>query len=505
MKTRTLRTFIATGALLAAAAAATSALPGRPVAPQDENCFTVVVGKKASADGSVIVAHNEDDGGNIIVNVRKIKARDYGPVRNVALGRGAIYETDGKTAGFLWIEATTQEFADSFVNEHGVLITSDSCASKETKNDLTKGGIGYMLRRLMAEKARSAREAVTLAGKLVEAFGYTGSGRTYTVADGQEAWLLAVIRGRHWFAQRVPDDEVAVLPNHYTIRGIQPADPSRFLGSRDIIAYAQANGWYEEAKDGHFDFKKAFARSGGADLVMDRNTLRHWRGLSLLTGKTWEIADTYPFSVKPAKPVAAAFLMDLLRDHYEGTEYDLTNGHTTGTPNRTKFRTICTTSTINAFVVSLNAARPEALSISGWLAFGKPDTTVFLPIYYGVDALPAVAGIGSDAHDDETMYAQHFKDAELQSRKDALLNTRVLRLEKIAEADYPKIRPILGAELGPLEKGLLDGRAKFEAEVAAVASTDPSEARRKLTEYVAAAFDKAAALTDALLKKLGEN
>jgi dipeptidase len=473
-----------------------------PLHAQDTNCYTVVVGKKASVDGSVIVAHNEDDTGNIIVNLRKIKARDYGPARKAALGKGAFYETDGKTAEFLWIEATTQEFADSFINQYGVLVTSDSCGSKETKADLTDGGIGYMLRRLMAEKARSAREAVLLAGKLVEAYGYTGSGRTYTIADKNEAWLMAVIRGRHWFAQRVPDDEVAVIPNHYTIRGIDQADTADFLGSSDIVAYAKTSGWYDVAKDGRFDFKKAFFRTAGSDLIQDRNTLRHWRGLNILGDKPWEISDAYPFSIKPAKKVAPESLMTLLRDHYEGTEYDATNGHQTGTPNRTKFRTICTTSTITAFIVSLNAAKPEPLSVSGWIALGKPDTTVFLPIYYGIESFPAVAGMGPDTHDDEAMYKRHFEDADLQTRKDGLLNTKVLKLENLAEADYPRLRPLLDRELGPLEKELLAGRAKFEAEIAALAAKDPAEARRKLTAYVAAAFDTAAALTDALLKKL---
>src|SRR5512137_1125760 len=111
---------------------------------QDGECFTVLVGKNASADGSVMVAHNEDDRGDIIVNLRKIRARDYGAPRKVDLGKGAFAETDGKTVGFLWIEATTQEFADSFINDNGVLITSDSCPSRVTEDDTTDGGIGWM-------------------------------------------------------------------------------------------------------------------------------------------------------------------------------------------------------------------------------------------------------------------------------------------------------------------------------------------------------------------------
>ncbi len=187
-----------------------------PAEPPDGECFTVLVGRKASADGSVMVAHNEDDRGDIVVNLRKI----------------APGETGGGAAGLLWIEATTQEFADSFINEHGVLVTSDSCPSRVTAEDYTDGGIGGMLRRLVAEQATSARDAVRIAGELVEKHGYRASGRTYSIADRKEAWLLAVLRGRRWYAQRVPDDAVAVIPNHFTIRGIRPDDPDSFMGSR---------------------------------------------------------------------------------------------------------------------------------------------------------------------------------------------------------------------------------------------------------------------------------
>jgi dipeptidase len=466
---------------------------------RDGECFTVLVGKKASADGSVMVAHNEDDRGDIIVNLRKIKARDYGAPQKVALGKGAFFETDGRTNGFLWIEATTQEFADSFINEHGVLITSDSCSSRVTAEDSTDGGIGWMLRRLMAEKATSARDAIRVAGELVEKYGYRAGGRTYSITDKNEAWMLAILRGRHWYAQRVPDDEVAVIPNHYTIRWIRPDDPDHFMGSRDIVEYAAKNGWYEEAKDGPFDFKKAFERPSNRELVADGNTLRHWRGLNLLGGKSWELGRDYPFSTKPGKTVTAEALMAVLRDHYEGTEYDATEGYKTGTPNRTKFRTICTASTINAFVVSLDAKRPEPLSVSIWLALGKPDTTVFLPLYYGVENLPPGAGLGTTTHDYGDFYKQHFEDAEFKSAKGGLLHTKVLELEKAAEANYGPMHKTLKKELFPAEKAFIEGRRKFEAEFAALYAKNKKKVQKKLDDYVAAAFKKVSDLTAKIL------
>lgn len=499
IKTSVLAGLLLTLILLSAVPRPADLIP--PGGGDDSECFTVLVGKDASADGSVLVAHNEDDRGDIIVNLRKIKPRDYGAPQKVDLGRGAFFESDGKTAGFLWIEATTQEFADSFLNEHGVLVTSDSCPSRVADNDFTDGGIGYMLRRIAAEEATSAREAVELAGKLIEKYGYRAAGRTYSIADKNEAWMLAVLRGRRWCAQRVPDDEVAVIPNHYTIRGIRLDEPGHFLGSRDIVEYAEANGWYGQERDGPFDFKRAFERPSNRDLTSDGNTLRHWRGLCLLTGKTWEIGRDYPFSAKPEKKISAEDLMTVLRDHYEGTEYDATNGYKSGTPNRTKFRTICTASTINAFVVSLDAKRPVPLSAAVWLAMGKPDTTVFLPLYYGVGRLPAAAGAGQDIHDYDLFLRRHFDDAEIRAAKDGLLNTIVLELEKAVEADYGPWREVLARELFPLEKEFLESRPKFEADFAALYARDKAEALKMLDGYIAAGFDRVAKTTQKLLSR----
>ncbi|MCX8159597.1 MAG: C69 family dipeptidase [Candidatus Saccharicenans sp.] len=454
------------------------------------NCYTVLVGKKASADGSVMVAHNEDDTGDIIVNVRKIAPRNYGPEVKVSLGHGGTYQTQGRTNGFIWIEASAQEFADSFVNEHGVVITSDACGSRENAEDYTDGGLGYMLRRIVAEKATTAREAVRLAGELVEKYGYRSSGRTYSIADKNEAWMLAVIRGRHWVAQRVPDDQVAVIPNYYTIRQVRLDDPDNFLGSPDIIEYARKNGWYDEEKDGPFDFKKAFSRPSRRDPIADGNSLRMWRGLVILSGQDWKVEDDFPFSFKPARKVTAEMLMSLLRDHYEGTEYDATGGYKEGSPNLTRFRTICTSSTINSFVAVLNAQKPEPISILLWLALGKPDTTVYLPLYFGIEKMPEGLGAGPTDHDYELFYRQHFQPEELIAARDRLLHTRVLRFERLVEGHYGQMIQVVNKELRPLEKEYLNNQKLFELKFDKLYHSNPAKATRELSRYVALAFER---------------
>lgn len=465
------------------------------------NCFTVLVGKKASADGSVMVAHNEDDYGEIVVNVRKIAPLNYGQPQKINLGRGAIFETDGRFNGFLWIEAVKQEFADSFINEYGVLITSDACSSRETKEDYTDGGIGYMLRMIVAEKAKSAREAVRLAGELVEKYGYSSSGRTYSIADKNEAWMVAIIRGRHWLAQRVPDDEVAVIPNFYTIRQIRLDDSDNFMGSLDIVEYAKNSGWYDETKEGPFDFKGVFDRPSKRDPIFDGNTLRVWRGLVKLSGKEWKIDSDYPFSFRPAKKITIADLMELLRDHYEGTEFEATDGYKNGSPNRTKFRTICTSSTINSFVACLNNQKPEPLSILVWLALDKPDTTAFLPVYYGLERLPDGLGHSPAIQDNATFLKQHYDDTELQAVRDKLLQTRAVKFKKIVENNYGQMIGVVQRELLALEKEYLEGYELFETKFSTLFSRDKKAAGEYLNEFVTSAFRRVSGIYDKLLKK----
>ncbi len=146
-------------------------------------------------------AHNEDDWGDRIVNFYKVPAMQHKAGETITLKNEGELKQVSKTYSYLWLEMPEMEFSDSYMNEWGVTIGSDACMSREKKAKLTDGGIGYWLRRAMAERATSAREAVKIGGALVEQYGYSSSGRTYCIADAHEAWMLAVVNGKHWVAQ----------------------------------------------------------------------------------------------------------------------------------------------------------------------------------------------------------------------------------------------------------------------------------------------------------------
>ncbi len=351
------------------------------------NCFTVIAGRNATSDGSVLFAHNEDDYGTRIVNWYRVERKIYSAGENLIINdSGAIISQADETNAYLWLDMPEMEFSDSYMNEYGVVIASDQCDSREDDPEITEGGIGYWLRRIIAERARSAKEGVKIGGELITRFGYTYSGRSYFIADPNEAWIMNVVQGKHWVAQRVPDDRVAVVPNYYTISQVNLSDTANFLGSSDLIGYATAKGWYDPGKDGEFSFREAY--SAPDKLIHKSNISRRWKGINALSMYEYKREDEFPFAFLPRQKVSLKDLMNLLRDHYEGTPLDLTNGYKSGNPHFTENDPICSPTTQYGFVAQLRNYLPADLGVVLWIAPYRPCIHPFIPWYCGVEEIP---------------------------------------------------------------------------------------------------------------------
>ena len=331
----------------------------------DFNCFAVLVGKDASADGSVMLAHNEDDGGEQFLNWYIVERQTHAKDDKFAFLRGGCTEQAAQTYKYLWLELPKMEVSDSYLNEHGVTIASDGCPSREDRNDYTDGGILYELRRLAAERASSASLAVNLMGELIEKYGYADSGRSYLIADRTEAWVLCVVRGRHWAAARVPDDQVVAVANCYTLGKVDLNDTRNHRGARDIISYATQRGWYDPEKDGEFSFKKAYGTPGSR--THPDNVKRQWAALTKLTQRKYAIeADSLPFSATPKEgKISLQDLFAILANHYEGTEVD---GRKANPRDKSHLSGICHDGTQYGFVAQLRAGMPAEIGAVMWLA-----------------------------------------------------------------------------------------------------------------------------------------
>jgi dipeptidase len=355
-----------------------------PAAVPCRGCFSIVVGKNASADGYVIVGHNEDDPAPQTVNHHKVPRRRHPPGAKVRLRNGGVLEQAEQTWAYIWSEMPGMLYSDSYVNEWSVTVTSDNCPSRQDKPDITDGGIGYMLRRLVAERARTARQGVLLAGKLVERFGYADSGRTYIICDPEEGWLFCAVNGKHWLAQRVGDDEVAMVANTYTIRKVVLSDKRNFLACKDIVDYAKLRSWYDPKVDGPFDFAAVYAHPDAAS--HPNNFGRQWTGLKYISGEPLPLDPGLPFSVVPRRKLRVADVMQILR-HDNQMQVGSTSSHLSDL--RDRGCALCNVSTQTSFVTQLRRNVPLDIGIVYWVCLASPRTSFYIPFHFGISGLPA--------------------------------------------------------------------------------------------------------------------
>jgi dipeptidase len=455
-------------------------------------CSTIVVGKKASPTGRVLLGHNEDNEGRLVVVRYLVPRQKYPAGRSLAFedGRARIPEAT-ETASYQWSETIASwnaAFSDSFVNEWGVALVSDSCwPSKEKQGALAEGGIGYGLRRVVAERARSAREGVKIAAELIDRYGYYDSGRTYIIADKDEGWLLEVVMGKHYAARRVADDEVAFIPNHYTIRDIDLKDTPNTIASPGLIEYAVSRGWYKPARPGStadFDFKQAFMSPESydtdwkitTDLTKDYNILRHKRALEMLTGRSFGYADKFPFSVKPPKKIGLEEIKTILRSHHEGTPDHMTTS-LASSPH--SLATICAGETQESLIVEF---RNDPRFTVIWRASGRPCTSPYVPWYLGIQELPE----GYGWIDPKTGQDNHFKpSAENLGCDPARAWWAFMDLQNALEPGYAESGDAakVKKDLKTFEQECLRSREAVEAKALASLGKDGARAMAVLTSF----------------------
>ena len=294
---------------------------------QADACMTFVVGKKASATGRVIVGHNEDDWPPYELHHGMLPARDWpaGTFLPATEGCNPHVPQAARTLACYWGEVKFDYGdgnADTFLNEKGVLIVSDSGGNSTERMDdptlLTEGGVKFNLRRMVGERATSARDGVRIIGETVEKYGYAPSARIYTVADKDEAWLVQVVHGRHYVAVRCPDDEVTIMPNLYTVHALDAWPKASLVASSGLVENAKRKGFWDGS--GTFDFARAYQGSYdyGEEHAFEHpnNTGRFRQAIRLLTGRDWPEGKPFPFSVKPTKtPFSVADVTALLSAH----------------------------------------------------------------------------------------------------------------------------------------------------------------------------------------------
>jgi dipeptidase len=429
-------------------------------------CYAVVVGKDASTDGAVLLGHNEQNYGQRFLNFRKVPRIEHQAGEKVRLLGGAEVRQVKETYAFLWSENPGLQYSDGYLNEWGVAVVSDGCPDRaedlqklQKEGQLVKGGISYMLRRLIAERSRTAREGVQVAGELIAQVGYPSS-RTLVIADSKESWLLSMSRGKHWVAQRVPDDGVVLLPNVYVIGKVDLKDKSNFLGSPNLIEYAVKKGWYNPAGGEEFDFSKAYGQK--QKRMMDE---RQWRGQCLITGKDIEKKPDrkLPFSIMPDHKLSVKDVISILRFHGEGS--------------------LCNNATQEAAVFQLRQNMPVDIGCIYWRCSAEPCCSILTPWYCGITETPKEYYQTVDVKKNLTL-EWHFSESPEKFKPDAGMAWWVFKeLQDKVNADYQDRIGIVRVECDKFEVKVFAAQQKVEKKAVELYRIDKPASRRYLTDY----------------------
>ena len=235
-------------------------------------CTSIMVGKKASTDGSVITSHTCDSWYRTWMNI--VPAQDYPRDTVLSIYEGTMHtehitdRTGVKERGQIpQVRHTFRYFNTAYpcLNEHQLGIGETTYGGRDTLEN--KAGLFMIeeLARVALERCTTAREAIRLMGQLIKEYGYGDSGECLTIADPNEVWIFEVQGegpkkvGGVWAAQRIPDDEIAVSANISRIGRLDLSDPDRFMASENVFDVARKLRLWDGKEE--FSFWKAY--SGG--------------------------------------------------------------------------------------------------------------------------------------------------------------------------------------------------------------------------------------------------
>lgn len=297
-----------------------------------EACTNLIVGKKASVDGSVMCTYNCDGFGfsaSLSLSLpRKHPAGDKIPIRGWGGGGKLDYI---KQAEYTYNVA-------GLMNENQVTIvetTFDGRLELENKEGLLDY---YTLMGLALQRSATAREAIQCMADLVAEYGYKSTGETLTVCDKNEAWIMEIIgkgpgrKGAVWVALRVPDDCITAHANLSRIRQFPLKDKENCMYAKDVISFAREMGFFK-GKDEDFSFRDAycpidFENVRYADTRVWSFFRHHYnkdemdKYIPYLNGE-FDKCDHLPLWIKPDQKLSVRDLMNDMRDHYEGTVFDM--------------------------------------------------------------------------------------------------------------------------------------------------------------------------------------
>ncbi|MFH1756055.1 MAG: C69 family dipeptidase [Candidatus Latescibacterota bacterium] len=472
-----------------------------------DKCTIVTVGRKASADGSVLTSHTCDSHRTRAwFDITPAQKHKKGSMETMAhrtqddslampaykyVPIGEIPQVES-TYGFI-------NTAYPCLNDQQLGIGESTFGGRETlKSD--SGLIDCeQLVKLMAERCKTAREAIMLAGELTKKYGWIDEGECLSIIDPKEAWHFEIVGpgkgnlGSVWAAQRVPDDHVCANANASRIRQIDVKNTDYFMASDNVFTVAQDSAWWDP-QNGPFEFCYAYDPTGRTSFAATR---REWRIFDLVAPslKLHANSENFPFSVKPDTLVTMDKMVRIFQDYYEGTDYNFIKDLTWAredsmveiSPLANPFmpydmnklfkinggwgwlgeRTIARWYTMYATILQVRDWLPNEVGGVAWMALDNVATSIYVPLYCSITDVSKyykTPGRVKGYHHDSGWWAFN-------------------RLGTLAAQRWGDMRHDVTNVWQPLQKELFDNQIHVDKEAVKLLNKNPKQAKKYLTDY----------------------
>ena len=455
-------------------------------------CTNFIVGKKASADGSVICTYNADDYGMFLGLAHYTAGKHAkGTMRDIVNWDTNKY--NGKIP-----EAPETYNVIGNINEYQVTIGETTYGGRDEMVDPT-GLLDYgSLIYIALQRSKTAREAIKVMTTLVQTYGYCSGGETFTICDPNEAWIMEM-QGKGpgsksvvWVALRIPDDAICAHANQSRIGKFNMKDKQNVMYSKDVITFARSKGWFSGA-DKDFNWKQVYAAPDFSGrrfcdarvwAFFNHFTKGFDRYLPWALGKDKD-AEDMPLWIIPEKKLSVQDVQEAMRDHYEGTPLALDSTSIGGgiwqmpyrptplmfTCNGKKYfneRPTSTQQTAFSYVAQMRNWLPR--QIGGVLWFGNDDGNMiaYTPIYCGNTVQPEC-------------YNTPGADALTFSMKNAYWVCNWV--SNMVYPRYSAMFPSLKEVRDSLEQSYFAQQKEVEAKALQLYSTDQAAALKYLNTY----------------------
>lgn len=442
-------------------------------------CTTILVGKKATYDGSTMIARNDDSGAGhftpkkfVVVNPDEqprvyksvlshveVKLPDnpmrYTSMPNAVEGKG-MWAASGVNAAHVAMTATETITSNPRVLGADPLVVYQP--AEEGKEEIA-GGIGEEdLLCLVLPYINSAREGVKRLGSLLEQYGtYEMNGIAFQ--DVNEIWWLETIGGHHWIARRVPDDVYVVMPNQLGLDKFDIEDAlseqKEYMCSADMKQFIEKNH-LDLSLDGKLNPRDAFGSHDDADHVY--NTPRAWYTLRYLNPhtKVWDgenaeftpVSDDLPWCMAPEKKITVEDVKYVLSSHFQGTPYDPYNSYGEKTM-RGAYRCVGVNRTDFMALIQMRPDYDADFNAIEWVAYASNVFNVLVPFYADVEDTPKyLSNTTSEVSTDNFYWSSRL----IAAMADASYKSSIFHIERYQEHVMSKGHEIIGRYDAILEK-----------------------------------------------------